>query len=65
MADAEEREELHQSEDEESERDETSETGESSSSEDTFEIDCIGEEDNDGDTDAIAVANEAVSCHSG
>ena len=60
MADEEEREELHQSEDEESERDETSETGESSSSEDTFEINCIGEEDNDGDTDAIAIANEAV-----
>ena len=42
MADAEKREELHQSEDEESERDESSETGESSSSEETFEINCIG-----------------------
>ena len=60
MADTEEREELQQSENEESEREETSETEESSSSEDTFEINCIGEEDNDGDTDDIAVANEEV-----
>ena len=47
MEDAEKKEELHPSEDEESEIDDSSETGESSSSEETFEINCIGEEEND------------------
>ena len=61
MADAEQKEQLHQSKDEESEGDENSDTGESSSSEETFEINCIGEEDNDRDTDVIAVTNETVA----
>ena len=61
MEDAEKKEELHPSEDEESEIDDSSETGESSSSEETFEINCIGEEENDRENDIIAVANETIA----
>jgi len=61
MADTEQKEQLRQSEDEESEGDENSDTGESSSMEEPFEINCIGEGDNDTDTDVIAVTNEAVA----